>query len=46
MLQQLLASDFAKNRKNVKRELCLKVIIPFCILFVILSLHDVPKKMF
>ena len=27
--QQVVASDFAKNRENVKGELCLNVIIPF-----------------
>ena len=28
-VQQLVASNFAKNRENFKRELCLNVIIPF-----------------
>ena len=49
MLQQLVASK-SQTRKNVKRELCLNVKIerfaPFCIMPVVLSVRDVPKKYF
>ena len=41
MLQQLVASNLAKDREKVRRELCLNVIIPFYII-VFLRLRNVP----
>ena len=32
MLQMLVVSNFAKDRENIRRELCLNVIIPFYII--------------
>ena len=43
---ELVGSIFAKNRENVQGELSLNVIIPFSIIVVVLSLHDVPKTVF
>ena len=43
MLQQLVVSNFAKDRVNVRWELSLNVIIPFYII-VVLRLRNVPKK--
>ena len=40
------ASDFAKNRKSAKGELCLNVIIPFFHHCIFLSLREVPKTVF
>ena len=45
-VQQLVASNFGKNGENVKRELCLNVIIILPSLFVALSLRDIPKTVF
>ena len=44
--QQLVTSNFATNRENVKGELCFNVIIPFPSLCVVLSLSDVSKTVF
>ena len=44
MLQPLVASYFAKNQENVRRELCLNVIIPFYIIVCCLEASDVPKR--
>ena len=44
-VQLLVASNFAKNRENVKEE-CLDVIIFFPSLSVVLSLRDVQKTVF
>ena len=44
VLQQLVTSNFAKNRENGKREISLTAIIPFAIIVVVLFLHDVPNK--
>ena len=45
-VQQLVASNFAKNRKNIKKELCLNVFFSFshCPLFLLLC--DVTKAVF
>ena len=45
-IQQLVASNFAKNRENVKGELCFNAINPFSIISIVLSLRDVPKTVF
>ena len=44
MLQQLVASNFAKDRENVGRELCVTLLFLFISLFVVLRLRDDPKK--
>ena len=41
-VQQLVASNFAKNQENFKGELWLNVITPFTIIVVVVQLRDVP----
>ena len=43
-VQQLVASNFAKNQKNFKGEICFNVITPFTITVVVLQSRDVPKS--
>ena len=43
-VQKLVACNFANNRENRKRESCLKIIIPFLLFPVVLSLRDASKK--
>ena len=46
MYSRLVASNFTKNRKHIKEELCLNVIISFPLLSVVLLLRDVTKAVF